>query len=372
MAGKGITIISRFFPPEAGAAQERLRSFAYELASAEQPITVITTLPSYPSYTAQKVEDLSLPEHVRLIRLWTPRWGRRYRLITDLWFAKAAFLKALFMKKPQLIITSSPPFFLGFTVLWLRIFRRIPYLLDIRDLYPDSLIDVGALRQPWLQKVLKYCERLFYRHAAHVVTVSEWMKDRIATTQQGTKVSAICNGVDMNVFSAGAARDFSFIQGNKKVAVYIGNFGRVYDFDPLIEAAKQLPDWQFVFVGGGYQKERLLAHDHITVVPAIESRYIPALLKRCDLGLVSLKNIPLAQGSIPTKMFEYIAAELPIAGNIYGESAKYFAAHFQPFRNAAELVDICSRELPAQEALPERFTRAHSGKQLRTLINEIR
>lgn len=380
---KRLLLITRFFPPESGAAAERIRCFAKYLAD-DYDIVVLTTMPSYPAFrTAKKyrwklfVKEVGEKENIIMYRFWSLQIGTHFvaRLISDMSFVVGGVCTSLFLKRPYKVIVSSPPFFLGFLGLFWKHVRRVPYIFDVRDLYPDSLIDIEFVKNAYLRRMLLWLERTFYRHAAHVTTVSDWVTRAVEKRSFHHRVSTIYNGVDISQYKKQQDISFPFIDKTKKTAVYVGNFGRVYDFDIFIEAAKKLSDWQFIFIGGGWQESYLRVQadqiKNIVVVSSLDSDTIPALLSQCNIGFVAVKDIPLAYGSIPTKVFEYIAAGLPVVAKVYGEAREYFDEYVHIIEKVEDVISFCSDTLPVQRSLPEHFSRVYGVKLLQMIISNF-
>ncbi len=376
---KRVLILTRFFPPEQGAAQERVRFFAERIGQQGHTVSVYTTYPSYPDYRHHTQPDVGATSYT-LYRFWAPGWGRSWRALTELWFAARVTVQLLLSKKPDILIVSSPPFFLALVAVCVRYIRRLPYIVDVRDLYPDSLVHVGWINATHpLSRLLFTLEKRVYEQAKGVIAISAHMKKTILAKAPTAVVSTIYNGLDYTQYrqyETAVQITPPFVHSDKKTVIYIGNFGRVYDFMTILQAAKQLQKtaWQFVFVGAGQQQKDMEQYireqgiENAFLLPMVGMEQIPSYVKAADVGIVSLKDIPLAQGSIPTKIFEYIAAELPVLARVYGEAQEYFDGYITPFSTAEDIVAFLMKPLPKQQPFIERFDREHG---LQTLLSIV-
>jgi glycosyltransferase involved in cell wall biosynthesis len=329
-----LLLITRFFPPESGAAAERMRAFAYYLAD-ERPIVILTTMPSYPVFRIDRkyrwklfVKEQGERNNITIYRFWTPQWGRGLvaRTISEILFVCIGAIVSLFLPRVHKVIVSSPPFLLGLLGVWWKYIRRTPYMFDVRDLYPDALVSVTQLQDTHvLIRLLGRLERLLYRSAESLLTVSAGCVAAI-TERTDTSVQLIPNGIDTKRFDTSislspdehALIDTIFAVDAIHIGIYAGNIGRLYDFDPVLTAAVEHPECAFIIIGDGPEKDALLERvqqqgsTNIHLHPAVPFDLVPVILKRADFGWVFLKDLDIAHTAIPNKILEYAYAQLPI------------------------------------------------------------
>jgi len=374
MQRKKILLITRFFPPEGGAASERMRSFAKYLSD-EYEVMVLTTMPSYPAFRIAKEYRTKLYEqekgengHIRIFRFFTFQLGGSFiaRLFSEVSFVVFGAVVSLLLPKPHKVIVSSPPFFLGFLGLFWKYIRRVQYIFDVRDLYPDSIIDIGFLKNKFAINRLKSLEKFFYKKAEHVVTVSSLCKKRIAS-RAATDCSLVYNGIDIDAFdeyqndTAADSEIGAYFKKDQRNIVYIGNIGRLFNFDVIFDAVKKVSSMHLLMVGQGWAEDHLKERckkegiGNVTFVSSLQWKYVPRLLAKADAGIVAVDDNPITQTGLPNKLFEYFAASLPVYAHLYGEARDVFGEYVMHFDTADELVALLEKELPQKNAQARAF-----------------
>lgn len=390
---KKILIITRFFPPEIGAAAERLRCFAKYLAE-NHKITVLTTMPSYPEFHTYKPYRWKLfsiennEDNYRVVRYRTLNLGKSIiaRFISDITFVVFGLFVSFFLGRKDKVIVSSPQLIFGFLALFWKFVRRTPYIFDVRDLNPDHMIEVGFITSRSTIRMLRYLEKLFYRHASTVTTVSLYLANKIRKRTK-TPVRVVYNGIDLERFrKLYIHEEYNeqvkkyFVEGYKH-GIYIGNLGRIYNFDVILEAAKKLEDEKirFIIVGEGPLRERLEEKcseegiNNVVFLGSQASHLMPSFIKYADFGIVSLIDSPLTLGSLAIKVFEYIAGGLPVISNVKGESQQVFNGALQHFSTPDDVVKqvMClngKKGKIKKEELLNRFDRKNTVKELNKLL----
>lgn len=245
-------------------------------------------------------------------------------LLSSLWVG-------LSIRGVDVIWGTSPPLFQGLTAWALARWKRIPLLFEVRDLWPDFAVQVGVLRSRLLIGLAKGAERFLYRRADRVLVNSPGFIDHV--TAEGApvdQVRLVPNGVDSSAFTAAADGGRVLAAhglGGKFIALYAGAHGLANDLGVILQAADRLredPRIAFVMVGDGKEKPALKAKAaelglaNLHFLPPLEKSRIPELLAEADCGIAVLKPIPLFATTYPNKVFDYMAAGLPVVLGIQG------------------------------------------------------
>ncbi|EKD26620.1 MAG: hypothetical protein ACD_79C01093G0003 [uncultured bacterium] len=341
-----IYIITHYYPPEIGAPQARISEMAKIWSSLGHKVTVLTGFPNHPGgiipkeyskkyFMAEKDGDISIWRH------WlyaTPNKGLLKKTLCHISFMVSVVLLSLFRgKKPDVIIVTSPTFFSVISARIFSIIRNVPYVFEVRDLWPGIFIELNVLKNKLLIKILETIEMYLYKKAMMVVTVTRGFKENIAVRGiKKEKIEVITNGADIQKFSPEAEKlDFEkmySIPKGKFVVLYAGAHGISHGLESVLNAANELmkkaPDVHFLFVGEGAEKEKLLKLkaglnlSNVSFFGSIEKEMMCSLYCTCDIGLVPLKNIKGFSTFIPSKMFEIMACARPIIASLTGEAAQ--------------------------------------------------
>ncbi|HEX9036774.1 MAG TPA: glycosyltransferase family 4 protein [Ktedonobacterales bacterium] len=336
-----ILFVTPYFPPEVGAAQARISETALRLARRGHEVSVLTTAPNYPNGIVfagygRGQRRTELWNGVRVVRVWSyvsPNKGFFRRILSQLSFGLLSpFLGAPKIGDPDIIIVESPPLFdalAGRALAWLK---RCPYIFTVADIWPESAVQLGALRNPWLIWLAERLEWSAYRHAAAVWAVTEG----ISATLVGrglpeSRVFRLTNGVDTTVFQPQSRDEARAELGwdDRYTVLYAGTIGLAQGLEIALDAAERLradPNVRFVLAGEGAAKAELLAKatrrglTNVDFLDALPHARMPRVLAAADACLVSLKNIPLFAGAIPSKLYEAMASGRPILLAVDGEA----------------------------------------------------
>lgn len=255
------------------------------------------------------------------------------RILGWLSYAFAAFLRSITARSIDIVYASSPHLLSGVAGWMTARLRRVPLILEIRDVWPQILVEMGATRESSLSfRSLRAIERFLYRKADWIVYMAEGVRHHlIVEGADPNRLSFIPNGADAEDFSPSANRHclrarygFSGV-----VAVYAGAHGVANGLDLLLDAAKEVaigfPDVVIVLVGNGTEKTRLIERAeaegiaNVRFMDPIPKSEIPDLLAAADIGLHCLADVELFRiGVSPNKLFDYMAAGLPVATNSPG------------------------------------------------------
>tara|TARA_B100001971_G_scaffold78435_1_gene72280 strand:+ start:23 stop:973 length:951 start_codon:yes stop_codon:yes gene_type:complete len=268
-------------------------------------------------------------------------------------------LSAVLLGLPRLgradvLIVSSPTFFSVFSGLLISRLRRIPFVFEVRDLWPAVFVDLDVLTNPLLIKFLEYWEMFLYRQAAQVVTVTESFRHvLIERGLPGRKVVTMSNGANVDFFQPGE-RDNAVRSEHGLtdcfVVSYFGAHGISHGVEIVLRAADILRarnDIVFLLAGEGAMKKRLLALkermalENVLMLPAQPMERMPDFYRASDVCMVPLRNVPLFETFVPSKMFEVMACGVPIIGALRGEAREILkrsgAARLVAPENAQEL-----------------------------------
>jgi colanic acid biosynthesis glycosyl transferase WcaI len=334
------------FPPEVGAGPARVTEMALRWQEQGARVTVITGMPNrpegriHPGYRGKlfMVEDY---RGIRVLRSWlyaSPKHGFARTLLNNTTFMVSSAVHALARGGGlDVLVASSPPWFPHLTGTLLHALRRVPLVLEVRDLWPDYLAGMGVVKSDAAMRGIFATERAMLRRADHVVVVTESFRDRVI--EKGTapdRVDVVSNGVDAALYYYAADEPppiEALRRGEGELIVgYLGNFGagqglnRVLDAAALLEAADLRI--RVVLAGEGTAAEQVRARARelglrrTTIHPPIPRTRTRAFYNACDVCLVPLADFAILRGTIPSKIFEVMACERPVVASVAGEAAR--------------------------------------------------
>lgn len=336
-----ILLISHYFPPEIGAPSARLYEMAKEWLKDGHEVTVLTGFPNHPTgvIPVEYRGKLSMEENmdgIRVLRSYvyaTPNEGFVKKTLGHVSFMFSSVLQNFFkISKPEVVVVSSPTYFSMFSASFYSIFKKAKLVLDIRDLWPAAIVELGVLKNQPLIKILEFFEKKFYKQATKIVVVTNSFKDNLINRGiSPEKVEVITNGVDTEMFKY---NEKARVELRKKlgyseedfIGLYIGAHGLSQSLHVLLEVAKKLPHVKFLFVGEGAEKKKLIdmkKKENLANVSFIEGqkkKYISDYYSLADVCFIPLKNVELFKTFIPSKMFEIMSNSRPIIASLEGES----------------------------------------------------
>jgi glycosyltransferase involved in cell wall biosynthesis len=307
-------------------------------------VSVITTFPNHPTgripaaYRGRWWATERL-DGIRVLRCWlyaVPNRGVGRRGLDHLSFMFTALAFGLpRLGKVDVVLASSPTLFSALSAWLIARLRRVPFVLEIRDLWPEAIVGLGLMRPGPAVQVLEALARFLYRQAALVVVVTEAFADRLAA--QGVpraKLAVIPNGADTRLFSP--ATDGSFPRAaldlnEHFVVAYIGSHGLSHGLGAVLDAAALQPDVTYLLVGDGADRERLLAERerrhllNVVMRSSVDKAEVPGLYAAADVCLVPLRDVPVFDAFVPSKLFEMLAAGRPVIGAVRGEARDILA-----------------------------------------------
>jgi colanic acid biosynthesis glycosyl transferase WcaI len=396
-----ITFITPYYPPEVGAPQTRISETAVRLVQRGHAVTVLTTYPNYPSgiispaYRGMKTHR-EIRDGIEVIRVWSyisPNKGFVRRILAQLSFGcLSPILGSRSLTRPDILIVESPPLFDAIAGQLLAQRYRCPYIFTVADIWPESAVQLGALRNRFFIWLAERLEWSAYKHSRMVWTVTGGIRD--ALIQRGIPakhVFLLPNGVDVSKF-----RPLSKAEARTKLGwehtftlLYAGTIGMAHGLNILLEAAEKVrdqPDIRIVLVGEGAMKADLIAEatrKHLTNVTFIDARphdQMPTFISASDVCLASLRKLPLFQGALPSKMYEAMACARPLLLAVDGEARNIIeqeagAALYVEPENVQALAEaiIYLRDNPAfAEQLGEhgrQYVKTHFNRDL--LVSEL-
>jgi glycosyltransferase involved in cell wall biosynthesis len=339
-----ILFVSQYFPPEPGAPAARVSELTRAWVKAGHEVTVLTALPHHPTgivppeYRGKALyrEDF---HGVNVLRTWIYAAPNKGRVKRSLGYASFSVSAALWGQlhargRPDVVVATSPQLLCGFAGRVISGLRRTPFVFEVRDLWPESIVAVGALPagHPVIRG-LELAEVHLYGAARKIVVVTDAFRERLITRGiDPAKLHVIKNGVDLTRFQP-APRDTALRAelgwGDRFVVSYVGTHGMAHGLDAVLDVAKKLSardDVRFLFVGEGAERARL--EQRARTEGIANTRFLGALPRdrmnevyaTSDACLVSLRKTDLFTTVIPSKIFEIAAMARPIVLSVDGEA----------------------------------------------------
>jgi len=379
-----ILFLSHYFPPEVNAPASRTFEHCRQWVRDGHRVTVVTCAPNhprgkvYPGYR-NRLYAREEKDGITIIRVWTyltANEGFLKRTLNYVSYMAAAIVAAPFIQKADIVISTSPQFFNGLAGYVVSRMKRAPWVLEIRDLWPESILAVGAIKNRFIIHLLEWLELFAYRQADRIVPVTDAFQRYIEGKGiPKEKITVIKNGADLTLYKpvTGTNRlaESLGIQG-KFVAAYLGTHGMAHHLETVLHAAQRLreyPDIVLVLAGDGAERQRLaalrneLGLDNVLMLDQQPKDQMPWLWALSDVSLILLKKSDLFKTVIPSKIFESMAMEKPIILGVEGESADIVRAADAGYciepENAEELANRLL-QLRESEDLRRRF--GHNGR----------
>lgn len=325
-----------------GAAGARMHGMAHWLASFGHHVTVLTGMPNYPSGEIQpgyrnKLFMREMIDGVEVLRSWvyaSPQRSPIHRMLNYLSFMGSSVINGVFHpRQADVLLVTSPPLFIGPSGWLLSRWYRCPWVLDIRDIWPDVVVNIGAFkRESLFVKSLDRLARFLYRRADHIVHVTE--NQRPTLRQAGVpeeKLFFVPNGMDFDLLENAPEinwREKLNLQ-NKFIVVYAGLIGVVHGVDIVVDTAMILqndPDIHFLIVGDGVEKPKIVSATeqanltNITFLDRQPREFIPSILASSDVAWNPIGTEHLVDVR-PYKLLEAWGCNKPVLVSASGETA---------------------------------------------------
>ncbi len=335
-----ILFVSHYFPPEVNAPASRTHEHARRWVADGHDVTVITCVPNhprgeiFPGHRNRLLQEARV-DGIRVIRPWTyvtPNEGFLKRMLNYLLFAFAAVLASLRVDRPDVVVATSPQFFVGIAGAAIAALKRRPFVLEVRDLWPDSIVQLGQLDDRRLIRILEWVETRLYRRAAGIVVNTRAFIDHIAARGVAReRIELIYNGIDAALF-APRPRDAALLRRHgledRWLVAYVGTLGLAHGLTTVLDAAERMRDRTevvFLFIGDGADRARLEGEarrrglDNVRFLGLLPRAEVPAWIASIDCLLVMLRDLPVFATVIPSKIFEFCAQERPVVVAARGE-----------------------------------------------------
>jgi colanic acid biosynthesis glycosyl transferase WcaI len=344
-----ILFLTDNFPPEGNAPASRTFEHTKEWVKTGHKVTVITTAPNFPEgkvYDGYK--NLWLDKDVidgigvwRVKTYISANEGFFRRSLDFASFMFASFFFGLFVKKPDIIVGTSPQFFTVISACFLSKIKKVPFVFELRDIWPASIVAVSATNNRFLIRILEKIEIFLYKSAALIIAVTQSFKtDLVKRGIPPEKIEIVFNGANLSKLSPTQEKNKEFLSkynlSNKFIAGYIGTHGLAHSLETIVLAAdslKSYKDLKIILAGGGSEKlkiEKLIKKynlENIELIPRQPKEKMKELWSICDLSIITLKNDNLFRTVIPSKIFESMAMRLPIIISVpRGEATEIVAS----------------------------------------------
>lgn len=321
------------FPPETNAAASRVFERALYWVRWGHRVTVITSAPNFPQGRVHagyrnewhRIETLGGIRVVRVKTFIAPNEGVLRRGLDFASYMVTAWIASLFERRPDVIVSTSPQFLAAVSGWGAATAKHCPFVFELGDLWPASIADMGAMRHGPALRALEKVELFLYRQSAAVIALTRSFKENLVSRKiPAEKIAVVINGVELSRWSRGP-KDAALIDllnlKDRRVVGYIGTHGLAHALENVIEAADLMREWSdlaFLFVGDGAAKAGLVEQAerrglrNVVFVPMQPKDRVIDYWRLCDVALVHLKDIPVFETVIPSKIFEAMAMGLPI------------------------------------------------------------
>jgi glycosyltransferase involved in cell wall biosynthesis len=344
-----ILYVSQYFPPEMGAPSARASELARHWSRAGHEVSILTGFPNHPTGVVPeewqpRLQRLIYNEkvgHVDVFRTWLwplPNRKTHERMRNYASFCVSAALRGLTLPRPDVVIGSSPQLLVALAAWWIAFSRQLPFVFEVRDLWPESLTAVGVGGEDsLLHHTLAAIAQFLYARADRIVVVTSAFKDHLMQRWRvpSEKIAIVENGVETDMFSPSSPEVRHELRNelgmdSRFIVCYIGTMGMAHGLETLLDAASALrhqqPDVLFLLIGEGAEKERIrslaqsLGLSNIRILEQQPRERIPAFISASDACLVLLKKTEVFKTVIPTKMLEFMSCARPVILGVEGQA----------------------------------------------------
>ncbi len=341
-----ILILTQYFPPETGAPQNRLHDLALKLQGRGASVSVLTAFPNYPQYEVfpgyrGSIYRRETMNGLQVYRSWifvSRRKSALIRLVNYFSFTFSSLMVGLLKTgAADFIICESPPLFLGFTAVLLKRWKKAKLVFNVSDLWPETAVKLGIVRNRLLIRLSEQLETWIYRHSDFITGQTQGIINNIRQRFPNKRIFWLPNGVDVDELESRlTGEDWRTQKGFSKddLLFYFGGLlGYAQGLDCIIQAAalvKDLPEVKFILIGEGPEKERLmelkeaLGTSNVYFFKGVPKDQIADVIQSIDVGIIPLKKLDLFLGAIPSKLFEILCLEKPVLLGIEGEAKELF------------------------------------------------
>ena len=341
-----ILFLTDNFSPESNAPASRTFEHCREWVRAGHQVTVITCAPNFPKGNVfggyrNRLWQQEQMDGIRVIRVWsyiTANEGFVKRILDYQSFMLSATLAAPFVRGVDVVVGTSPQFFTACAAYLVSRLKRIPFVFELRDMWPESIKAVGAMKDSMVLRTLERVELFLYRKASRIVTVTHAFRNTLMRRGiDGTKIDVVTNGVDLSHFTP-QSKDAELVQQlalqDMFVAGYIGTHGMAHALETLLEAAETLQQMpgadnvRLVFLGDGARKLDLVAKSeamglrNVLFLESVPKHQVVRYWSVLNVAVIHLRKTDLFTSVIPSKLFECMGMGLPVLHGVAGESAE--------------------------------------------------
>jgi colanic acid biosynthesis glycosyl transferase WcaI len=406
-----ILYVSQYFPPEMGAPAARAAELSKHWVQQGHEVNVLTGFPNHPTGVVppayrQKLRRLVAREWrdgVDVVRTWLlPFPNRRAyeRMLNYSSFCVSAAITGLFLARPDVVIATSPQLLVGLSGWWLACCKRVPFVFEVRDLWPESLAAVGVGKEnSILHRSLSKIAGFLYRQCDRLVVVTPAFEDHLVKhwSVLREKISVIENGVETQLFAPEAASELRRELGveEKFVVSYIGTMGMAHGLETILDAAALLQprnEIVFLMMGEGAEKDRIMALarqrelNNMRFIDQQAREQVPAYISASDVCLVPLRKNELFKTVIPTKMLEFMSCARPVILGVDGQARSILeearaGLAIEPENSAALANAICylaaNREIAREmgrsgrEHIVRKFSRRHTAEKYVRMLEQM-
>jgi len=332
-----ILLFSQHYPPDIGAHAFRMAALVKALLKKGHQVSAITTEPH--RYDMEEKIPFKKYEKDKKLEIYRIKGGKHNdkfwrRPINYIIFMVNSLVFSLKLKNRErydLVFATSPPITSAVTAVICAFFKKTKFILEVRDLWPDTLVELKIFKNKLIITFLTYIEKLLYKRANSIIAISEDIKNRIISKGVNKdKVVVYTNGLDkefilenMDIKRKSALRKKYKLPLTKTIISYVGNIGISQALKIMVKAAEKAgEDILFLIVGEGLEKKQLLKmreekklSKKIFFLNGMPRNKVVNIYQLSDILFLQLKNLNIFEGAIPSKIFEYLGSGVPI---IYG------------------------------------------------------
>lgn len=340
-----ILFLTDNFPPEVNAPASRTFEHCRAWVRQGERVTVITCAPNFPKGRVfpgyrNSLWQSETMDGIRVIRVWSfisANDGFVRRILDYMSFMFSAVAAGLLVRDVDVVVGTSPQFFTACAARIVGACKRVPWIFELRDLWPESIKAVGAMRDSLALRLLERLEMHLYRKATRIVTVTHTFRRLLMERGiDGAKIDVVTNGVDLARFSA-QPKDAALVAdlklADKFVVGYIGTHGMAHALETILEAAALLQGTPgaagvlFLFLGDGARKKSLVERarqeglNNVLFIDSVPKAEVARYWSLLDVSVIHLRKTELFTTVIPSKLFECMGMGIPVLHGLSGESA---------------------------------------------------
>lgn len=330
-----ILYIHQHFAVPAGSTGTRSYEFARRWVKARHKVTIITGPYDIGGLELGKtLIQKQIIDRINVVVVGTTYSNRQSylrRIVSFLSFSLLSIYAGLRTKKVDAIYATSTPLTVGIPAIVLKCLKRIPFVFEVRDQWPEVPIELGIIRNRLFIKILLWLEKTIYNNSSAIVALSPGQADAIRKVlTEDRKIAVIPNSCDTEMFrpdKGGSMIRQHYGWGDKLVLLHAGAMSEVNGLDFVIDAAVRLkssPEILFVLLGEGRQKPALqsrvekLGLTNMQILPAVPKQKLPEIFAAVDVGLVIISNFPIIEHNSANKFFDSLSAGKPVLLNYSG------------------------------------------------------